>query len=388
MRVVIDARPALDPRKTGVGHYAERIVRALPHADPSLEVVAWYLYAKGLFTRRRFFDDTGAPNLSERASRFPARIFGPLSTRLRVPRLEWSSDFDAALATNFLPPATRRRDRVVMVVHDLAFRRFPETAPHVDERWMRMFEGWLADCARIIVPSESTREDLVELYDVEPGRVDAIHHGTDPDAFATPPEDEVRSVRRRLGLTGPYLLFVGGIEPRKNLAALARAFSLVPPKATLVIAGGAVRWFPKAADDMRAAVEALPLEVRGRVLLPGYVSEADKVALMAGATALMYPSLYEGFGFPVLEGFAAGVPVLTSNLSSLPEVAGDAALLVDPTDEDAIARGITLLLDDEDLRSGLVERGRERLRLFTWERCALQTAETLRMAAGVDSGHP
>lgn len=382
MRVAIDARPALDPRRTGVGHYTQRIIRALPNADPSLDVVAWYLHAKGLFTRRRFFRDADAPNLSERASRFPARVFGPLSTRLGVPRLEWFTDFDVALATNFLPPATAHRSKVVMVVHDLAFRHFPETAPHASERWLRTFEGWLADCARVIVPSASARRDLIELYGVEPERVDAIHHGTDPDAFVAPPEAEIRNARRRLGLTGPYLLFVGGVEPRKNLVALARAFALVPPKATLVIAGGAVRWFPKAADDLRAAVEALSSEVRGRILLPGYVSEPDKVALMAGATALIYPSLYEGFGFPVLEGFAAGVPVLTSDVSSLPEVAGDAALLVDPTDADALAEGMTRLLDDEELRSGLVERGRERVRLFTWERCALETAATLRSAAG------
>src|SRR5829696_2313765 len=133
MRAVIDARPALDPRRTGVGHYTQQLIRHLPHADPSNEYVAWYLHAKGLLRPRSFFTGVHAPNLTEKASRFPARIFGPMSSRLGVPRIEWSVGFDVLLATNFLPPATHSRG-VVMVVHDLAYERLPDTAPHMDHR--------------------------------------------------------------------------------------------------------------------------------------------------------------------------------------------------------------------------------------------------------------
>jgi glycosyltransferase involved in cell wall biosynthesis len=382
MRVVIDARPALDPRKTGVGHYASQLVRYLPAADPETGYVAWYLHAKGLLRPRRFFP--GVEGLREKASRFPARIFEPVASRLGVPRLEWlTGGFDAVLATNFLPPATRSRG-VVMVVHDLAFRVFPETAPQVDARWLRRFDGWLRDGAAIIVPSEAAKADLVELERVEPERVHVVHHGVDAESFRSASPEDTAKARRRFGLgEAPYLLFVGGIEPRKNLEALVGAFASLgsASETRLVIAGGKVRWIPASADHLRAKIGALPSGVRERVILTGYVSDAERVALLGGATALAYPSLYEGFGFPVLEAMAARVPVLASNVSSLPEVAGEAALLVDPHDEAAIAEGLRTLLNDADLRDQLRAAGLARAAKFTWEAAARATAEVLRKAA-------
>ncbi|MEW6059384.1 MAG: glycosyltransferase family 1 protein [Actinomycetota bacterium] len=385
MRAVVDARPALDPSKTGVGHYAHELIRHLPHTDPDSEYVAWYLHAKGLLRPRTFFHDAGAPNLFERASRFPARVFEPISSRLSVPRLEWLVDFDVVLATNFLPPATRSR-AVVLVVHDLAFRVLPETAPQIDARWLRRFRRWLVDAARVIVPSSAAKTDLVETERVDAEKVVVVHHGVDADAMRSASAEGVAAVRKRFGLEGSYLLFVGGIEPRKNLPALLRAFSRVQTDAKLVIAGGRVRWFPKAAADLEARVAELPTEIRRRVFLTGYVSGREKVALLAGARGLVYPSRYEGFGFPVLEGMAARVPVLTSTVSSLPEVAGEAALLVDPHDEEAIAEGIRMLLEDEDLRERLIAAGLARAAGFTWFETARRTSAVLHEAATVGRG--
>jgi glycosyltransferase involved in cell wall biosynthesis len=378
VRIAIDARPALDPLRTGVGHYAGQIVRHLPSEDPFPEYVAWYLHAKDLLRRRRFFDGV-APNLSEHASRFPARVFQPVSWRLGVPRLEWLGvDADAFLATNFLPPPTRSRG-VVLVVHDLAYERFPQTAPQMDARWRRVFARWLRRAAAVIVPTESVRRDLLERHaDAHPEGVHAIAHGA--EAFEPPPAGEVSRVRERFGIGGRYALFVGGIEPRKNLRGLLASFRRIDTDAWLVIAGGKVNWIPQEARRLEAAVAALPDTVRGRVVLTGYVTEADKRALLAGADALAYPSLYEGFGFPVLEGFAAGIPVLTSNSSGLPEVAGNAALLVDPHDPADIASGLERLLGDDGLRDGLRRAGAERLRSFTWRETALRTAEVLKTA--------
>ncbi|HZD17963.1 MAG TPA: glycosyltransferase family 1 protein, partial [Actinomycetota bacterium] len=355
MRIAIDARAALDPRPTGVGHYTRQMIRHLPAADPLPEYVAWYLHAKGLLTRTRFF--TGlAPNLTEHPSRFPARVFQPVSWRLGLPRLEWLLDFDALLATNFLPPATKRAG-VVMVVHDLAFERFPETAPQIDRRWRRRFARWLRRSAGVIVPSESARADLLAGRDLDAARVHVIPHGVEP--FPEVPRTEVSRVRATFGIGGRYALFVGGIEPRKNLEGLVEAFRGAETDAWLVIAGGPVRWIPQAERRLRSTIAGLPEEVGRRVVLTGYVSEADKRALLAGATALAYPSRYEGFGFPVLEAFAAGVPVLTSETAALPEVAGSAALLVDPDDPAAIRRELERLLSDPGLRDGLRRAGLE-----------------------------
>ncbi len=372
MRVVVDARPALDPRRTGVGRYADRLIRELPRVDPEAGYTAWYLHARGLVRPRRFFADVTAPNFREVGTAFPARLFEPLASRLGLPRLEWLVDFDVLLATNFLPPATASPG-VVLVVHDLAHERYPETAPHIGPRWRARFEAWLARAARVIVPSAAVRRDLVAHHAVDPARVDVVPHGVDVDAFR-PPGEAVDAVRRRFAIRGRYLLFLGGLEPRKNLGRLVRAFGALQTDATLVLAGGAVRWAPGEQDRLRAGV-------RERVVFTGYVNDGERAALLAGATALVYPSLHEGFGLPVLEAMAAGTPVLASNVSSLPEVAGDAALLVDPADPDALAAAMARLLEDEGLRGRLREMGWRRAAGFTWEQAARRTAATLHRAA-------
>jgi glycosyltransferase involved in cell wall biosynthesis len=381
---VIDARPALDPRRTGVGQYTQQLIRYLPITDPDDEFVAWYLHARGLLRPRRFFADVRARNLTEKASRFPARIFQPASYRLGVPRVEWLVDFDLFVATNFLAPATDHQDRVVPVVHDLAFQHFPESAPHIDERWRRRFAATLAEAPAIIVPSTSAAQDLRESFGVAAARIHVVHHGVDAEAFAPVSDATLDAVRRRFGIPGPYVLFVGGIEPRKNLEHLVRAFAVSDSgHLSLVLAGGPVRWYPEESERLDAAIQLLPESVRARIMRTDYVSERDKLALLSGATVLAYPSIYEGFGFPVLEAFAAGVPVLTSNVSSLVEVAGEAAVLVDPTDVDAIASALTELVADEDLRAVLSAAGVARASRFTWEATARATAAVLREAASV-----
>jgi glycosyltransferase involved in cell wall biosynthesis len=376
VRIAIDARPASDAEPTGVGHYTWRMLAHLPAAMPADELVAWHPHTGGSDLPR-------APNLAEHVSRIPG-VLEPVWRRLEVPRLEGMVRFDALLAANFLPPPTRS-DAVVLVVHDLAFEVMPEVGPGFGERWRRRFDGWLRRSAEVIVPSANAKADLLQRHRVDEGRLHVIPHGADP--FVAPGDDEVQRVKSGFGIEGPFALFVGGIEPRKNLDALVEAFARVGgPEPWLVIAGGRTYWAPQGTEALRAKVEALPEGIRRRVVLTGYVSDDEKRALLAGATMLAYPSRYEGFGFPVLEGFSAGVPVLTSSAGSLPEVAGDAALLIDPNDVDAIAEGLVRLFGDPALRERLVAAGRGRLATFTWERTAGATAEVLRAAAGRSAG--
>ena len=380
MRVVIDARPALDPHRTGIGMYTAAVLRHVPAADPEGRYVAWYLDVRGTLTNRRWFRGW-APNLSERAARIPTRVFAPVSVRTQMPRLEWMTGrFDVALAPNFLPPPTASRG-VVIVVHDLAFDHHPETAPHHNERWRELFERWLRHAAGVLVPSAATRGDLLRFHDVDADRIAVVPHGTDAQAFRPAKPGEIDAVKRRHGIDGRYVLFLGGLEPRKNLEPLVRAFgAMTTDDATLVIAGGEVRWAPGYLAEVERAVAALPASRRHRVVRTGYVSDDQRRALLSGAEVLAYPSRYEGFGFPVLEAFAANVPVLTSNVSSLPEVAGDAAILIDPDDAPSIAAGLDELLGDADLRNVLRAAGTTRVATFTWERCARQTVAALRAA--------
>jgi glycosyltransferase involved in cell wall biosynthesis len=378
VRALVDGRPALDPGRTGVGIYTDRLLRHLPAADPAGRYGAWYLHARGAVRPRRFFADVAG--LREFPSRFPARFFGPLSTRIGWPGVRVAAE--VFLATNFVAPPLRPVTRRALVVHDLAFERHPETAPHLRDRWRRTFAAQLATAAAVIVPSRSARDDLVAGHDVDPERIHVVRHGVDP--FEAPAAGAVAEARRRFGIGGSYALFVGGLEPRKNLEALVAAFgALEGGDAWLVIAGGPVRWFPEGERRVDEAIAGLRTAVRSRVVRTGYVTGEDKRALVAGATCIAYPSLAEGFGLPVLEGFAAGVPVLTSNVSALPEVAGDAAVLVAP-DPIAIADGLGRLMSDAELRAHCIEAGRERVAAFTWSACAMATASVLHGAAEGD----
>ena len=183
-----------------MGQYTQQLIRHIPFADPGNEYVAWYLHARGVLRPRRFFADVRARNLTEKASRFPARIFQPASYRLGIPRVEWLVDFDLFVATNFLAPATNFPERVVPVVHDLAFQHFPESAPHIDERWRRRFAATLAGSPAIIVPSSSAANDLRDTFGVADDRVHVVHHGVDAEAFAPVPEGAIDAVRRRYGI--------------------------------------------------------------------------------------------------------------------------------------------------------------------------------------------
>jgi glycosyltransferase involved in cell wall biosynthesis len=377
VRVVVDARSAVDPQRTGVGQYTRALLRHLPPAAPSERFVAWYLDVRGIAARRRRFGGW-APNLSERVTRIPTRLFGPVSARIGLPRLDWlAGPSDVVIAPNFVPPPTSSAC-VIAVVHDLAFEVMPETAPHQDARWRRAFERTLRRAAAIIVPSDSVRGDLVRSHPLTEDRVHVIAHGTDAEAFSPASPLEVEEIRHRFGIDGPYIVFLGGLEPRKNVERLVQAFGLIEDRSQwLVIAGGPVPWAGRYPERIEQAIRELPAAVRGRVVRTGYVPDADRRALLSGAEVLAYPSRYEGFGFPILEAFAANVPVLTSDRSSMPEVAGNAARFVDPDDPPSIAEGLDELLGDADLRNVLRASGTARVASFTWERCARRSSAVL-----------
>jgi len=308
-------------------------------------------------------------------------LFERLSQRFDVPRLEWLVRFDVLFGPNFVPPPTRKP--VVVTVHDLAFKRYPDTAPHGTRRWLRQLEAALRRATCVIAVSQSTKRDLIELLAVPEQRVTVIPHGVDMDVFRPAPAQVIGEARARLGIDGPYLLALGGIEPRKNLSGLLSAYARLAAdiRPALVIAGGGVEWNPEGRVLLREALEALEPSVRRHVVTTGYVTEGDKVALLTGAEALVYPSLYEGFGLPVLEAMACGTPVVTSNVSALPEVAGGAAVLVDPSDPESIAEGISRVLTDGSVRDRLQKVGPARAARFTWSETARRTAGVLHAAA-------
>ena len=381
MRIAIDARPGVSAGMTGIGHYTRELIARLPLVDPETTYVAWYLQVAAIlkpWKRQRFF--AARPNLVERWTPFPATWFERLSQRWSVPRVEWFARSDVLFAPNFVPPPTATR-RLVVTVHDLAFRLFPETAPHSTREWLGRLDRALEQAAEIIAVSEATKRDLVRLYPVAEERVTVIPHGVDRARHRPAAGAEVAEVRARYRLDEPYLLFVGGIEPRKNLPGLVRAFAMLEEAPSLVIAGSSVSWNPEGRGELRAALATIPGDARDRIRFTGYVGDREKVALLTGAAALVFPSRYEGFGMPVLEAMACGTPVVTSKVSALPEVAGDAALYVDPDDPGDVARGMREVLEDEGLRAHLRREGLARVGAFDWDETARRTAKVLHRAA-------
>jgi glycosyltransferase involved in cell wall biosynthesis len=268
---------------------------------------------------------------------------------------------------------------VVTTIHDLSFEHLPETFKRRSRVQLRLtVRATARRAAHVIASSEYTRRDLIETYGLDPLRVTAIPLAVSPRFRPVEAEGELERVRKRYGIEGEYVLAVGSIQPRKNLARLVRAYSALRrergrsnlPQLVLV---GKKAWLY---GDTLTAIEEEKLG--DSVVLTGYVSEGDLPALYTGARCFAYPSFYEGFGLPPLEAMSCGAPVLTGNLTSLPEVVGDAGLMVDPFDTGALAEGLARLIDDDALRASLRERGLTRARRFDWRDTARMTLQVYR----------
>lgn len=272
-------------------------------------------------------------------------------------------------ATEHLLPYLRTP--TVLTVHDLIFERYPQ---HHTRRnvWflkvgMRLFTRV---ATAIIAVSQHTRRDLIELYGVSPAKIHVIYEGIDPVFRPAPPADVAR-VAMHYTLDRPYLLMVGTLEPRKNHAAALHALAKLKAEGQphrLVIAGGRGWLF----EPIRWLVDELQLS--NDVLFTGYAPAEDLPPLYTGAACVLLPSLYEGFGFPALEAMACAAPVVCSNVSSLPEVVGDAALLVPPHDIDALAEAIRLVITQPALAAEMRRRGQVQAARFRWDHCAAETA--------------
>lgn len=367
MRIGIDARLWGGPGSGGIGRYTRSLVETLVGLAPDEQ---WVLY----FDRPASAVPPGAE----------ARC---LPWRRRLVWTLWAAPRDLArrpvdlfhAVTGFELPPTRAA-RLVTTVHDVIPLRFPHLAPR-RHRWaVRMLlPGALRRAARVIAVSEATRRDLLARYRLPPGKVVVVPEAASP-RFGRPAEAELTRVRARYGLEAPYVLFVGVLEPKKNLPALLEAVARLCRAGawgpSRLVVAGATGW---GTDDLEARVARLGLD--GVVRWLGPVPEADLPAVYAGALAFAFPSLWEGFGLPVLEAMAAGTPVVASRRGAIPEVTAGAALLVDP-DPPALAEALGQVLADPGLRARLREAGLARARAFSWERTARETLAVYRAAAG------
>ncbi len=258
----------------------------------------------------------------------------------------------------------------VVTIHDCAFVDQAACFSRSFAAWLNMMVPRLArNVRKVLTVSDYSRMRIAEVCRVPLERIQSIHNGVDAK-FQPATADQIAAARAAHNLPEKYVLCVGSLEPRKNLRRLLTAWEILGKQVqdhALVIAGGASHVFRDAGFD----------ELPPNVTLAGYVSDEHLAAVYSGATAFVYPSLYEGFGLTVLEAMACGVPVVTSNTTSLPEVAGDAAILVPPEEPEAIANGLKQLLENEILRKQLIDRGLARVKDFTWDAAAQQTWQAL-----------
>lgn len=377
MRIGIDAT-SLPAQLTGSGNYVFQLISALNRIDTTNQ----YL----VFTSTPQAAALGVERDGFRVLRhdFSGRGMRLVWEQVGLPALVRRHRLDVLHSPHYTMPL-RHSARSVVTFHDLTFLLYPELHQLAKRIFFPAMMRWSARHAKqIIAVSESTRRDLVRMLGVSLHRVTTVLSAADT-YYRPAPAVEVAKVCARYGLKpGEYLLYVGVLEPRKCIDRLVEAFGRITPTAgglTLVIAGKRGWMY----DRIFAQVTALGLQ--DRVRFPGYVPRADLPALYSGARAFVYPSRYEGFGLPVLEAMSCGTPVVTTNVSSMPEVAGDGALLVDPDDVPSLAAALARVIHDARLREELSRRGLARAAGFSWERCARETLRVYESAVnGPENG--
>jgi glycosyltransferase involved in cell wall biosynthesis len=359
MLIGIDASRSVAQKRTGTENYSLNLIRHL------LALGGDHRY-RLYFNRPPSYDLHATCDL--RVMPFPR-----LWTHLR---LSWEMACrppDLLFVPAHVLPIVHPR-RSVVTIHDLGYLYYPQAHRLLDRLYLDLSTRYSARAAtHLVADSSATKRDLIKRYGTDPDKITVVYPGYDDTVFR-PVRDEkaIEEIKAKYDIAGDYILFVGTLQPRKNLIRLIGAYWKLEVGNWKLVIAGKKGWLYR---EIFQQVEKLGLE--GKVVFTGYVPEGDLPALLSGARLFVFPSLYEGFGLPVLEALACGTPVVCSNVSSLPEVAGDAAVLVDPLDVEGLAAALERVLGDEELRAELIERGFEQARRFSWERCARETVKVL-----------
>ncbi len=364
MTIYVDVSSAVHS-KAGLGRYAESLARELrPLLGARLR-----LFQNSLGRRGPLAGWEQHPAAGVRLGYKPWRMAVWLSQVLRWPMDGLLPDAELFHATEHLLPYLARVP-AVLTVHDLIFERYPQYHKFFNYRYLRAtMPIYCRRATAIIAVSEATKREVVERYGVDPAKITVIHEAA-ADHFRPQPEERIAAVRARYHLPPRYVLAVGTLEPRRQMSRLVDACGpLFAEKLAdaLVLVGGK-GWLY---EGFFAHLERSPW--RERVILPGFVADEDLPAVYSGATVTAQPSLWEGFGLPVLEAMACGSPVCAGNVSSLPEVGGDAARYFDPQDVEGMRAALREVLRSDDLRAEMCARGLARAALFSWRRAAQET---------------
>lgn len=371
MKIGFEAQLLLDRHKTGIGWCAVNLIQNLVSMEGHNDYQMHYFSlgkSPELLVEMKQYEDLGI--MLKPCKWFRFVLYKLIWPFVPVPySLFFGRECDVTQFFNFfVPPGVK--GKTVTIVHDMAYKACPETVKSRTRHWLNLVLKKSCNRADIIVTvSQFSKDELVRYLGVPKEKIRVMHLGVDQSKFSNHQSRErIDAVREKYHIKERYYLYLGTIEPRKNIKRLLEAYGRLHDKMSnapqLVLAGGR-GWL---CDDIYETAKALDLG--DDILFTGYVEEGEAPVLLAGAMAFLFPSLYEGFGIPPLEAMACGTPVLSADKASLPEVLGDAALLINPESVDEICMGMERLAVDGALRSELSRKGSERVKIYTWERSA------------------
>ena len=377
MRIGVDIRGLLTGQKSGIEQYTIKLLEHLLKLDQGNTYVLFYVAyrdmdkrVKDLLTEFSFLKQG---NVEVRKLKW---VNIPLLLHAVWKPLDWpkADKVCGGLDVMWLPSPrllpVSKQCRTVITFHDLIFELFPQFYTWRSKLWQwQMSYPYLARWAdNIIAVSKSTKNDLIKIYNVDNNKVRVIYEGVDDEYFQPLNHKEIMQVKKKFSINSNFIYYIGSIEPRKNISAIVRAFACLPSNDLKLVISGAKSWLT---ESMFEEIKTLKLE--NSIIFTGSVSEQEKIILLNQAQVFLFPTLYEGFGLPVLEAMAAGCPVITSNVSSLPEVVEGAAILVDPNNQAEINRALEDIINNESLAKSLSVKGKLQARKFNWNKAAQQT---------------
>ena len=369
MKIAFDAQPLFDGTKSGVGFHEDGLISALLKNQTDNTYFFEFFSLRNHEKKEKILSKYKRNNVYFYHCKWiPGVLYKMVSVLFPMPhRWLFPESKDITHFFNYyIPPFVKGKK--VVTIHDMAFRVFPETVRKKTFLFLKsVIKKSIKRADHIVTVSEFSKQEIMRFYHVPSEKISVVPNGVDLKRFRSEKDkDVIEKVKEKYEVSGEYFLYLGTLEPRKNLVRLILAYAVARKEyadfPTLVLAGGKGWMY----DEIFQTVEQLNLQ--HMVLFPGYIADEDVAVLLSGAKAFVFPSLYEGFGMPVIEAMACGVPVLTSNGSALKEIAYDAAVLVNVYDIDEIEKALVLLSGDEQLRCRLIEKVLKKSKEFSWNR--------------------
>lgn len=370
MRIAIDVTVTIG-QKTGIGLYVHHLIENLARIDKENKYLLYTHFWRSFRAKKKTLSLPVQPNFRLMVKRIPNRITNLLFNYLHLPIDFFLPPTDIVHCTCYLTPVSKKSKSIV-TIYDLTPLLFPEF--HVEHIKKVIFKGLLNSVCKvdkIIAISESTKKDVMRLFHIPEDKIEVIYGAADKIYHPIEDPEILKQIRSKYKIPNKFVLFVGIIEPRKNIVRLIQSFSILRKKFEhkLVIVGRKGWFYDEIFTQVRRS------HLGEEVIFTGYVPQEELPALYNAAELFVYPSLYEGFGLPPLEAMACGTPVITSNVSSLPEVMGDAALLVDPYNVEEMAQTMYRVLANRNLRYSMIDKGLWQAKKFSWERTAQETLQ-------------